>query len=102
MVTNEERIAVLEANDRNIFHQLDEHKLAIENIQRLVISVEKIADKTNSISDKVDQIDERLNQVEQQLYILIVHGQVVMVRLYYTHQEWHSHQLALLTQMNLL
>lgn len=66
MVTNEERIAVLEANDRNIFHQLDEHKLAIENIQRLVISVEKIADKTNSISDKVDQIDERLNQVEQQ------------------------------------
>lgn len=66
MVTNEERIAVLEANDRNIFHQLDEHKIAIENIQRLVISVEKIADKTNSISDKVDQIDERLNQVEQQ------------------------------------
>ena len=66
MVTNEERIAVLETNDRNIFHQLDEHKLAIENIQRLVISVEKIADKTNSISDKVDQIDERLNQVEQQ------------------------------------
>lgn len=66
MVTNEERIAVLEANDRNIFHQLDEHKIAIENIQRLVISVEKIADKTNAISDKVDQIDERLNQVEQQ------------------------------------
>ena len=66
MVTNEERIAVLEANDRNIFHQLDEHKIAIENIQRLVISVEKIADKTNSISDKVDQIDDRLNQVEQQ------------------------------------
>lgn len=66
MVTNEERIAVLEANDRNIFHQLDEHKMAIDNIQRLVISVEKIADKTNSISEKVDQIDERLNQVEKQ------------------------------------
>lgn len=66
MVTNEERIAVLEANDRNIFHQLDEHKIAIDNIQRLVISVEKIADKTNSISEKVDQIDERLNQVEKQ------------------------------------
>lgn len=66
MVTNEERIAVLEANDKNIFHQLEEHKLAIDNIQRLIISVEKIADKTNNISDKVDQIDDRLNLVEQQ------------------------------------
>lgn len=65
-MTNEERIAVLEANDKNIFRQLDEHKIAIDNIQRLVVSVEKIADKTNSISEKVDQIDDRLNQVEQQ------------------------------------
>lgn len=66
MITNEERIAVLEANDKNIFHQLDEHKVAIDNIQRLIISVEKIADKTNNISDKVDQIDDRLNLVEKQ------------------------------------
>lgn len=66
MSTNEERIAVLEANDKNIFHQLDEHKVAIDNIQRLIISVEKIADKTNNISDKVDQIDDRLNLVEKQ------------------------------------
>lgn len=66
MSSNEERIAILEANSRNIFHQLDEHKTAIDNIQRLIISVEKIADKTNNISEKVDQIDERLNQVEKQ------------------------------------
>ena len=63
-MTNEERIAVLEANDKNIFRQLDEHKIAIDNIQRLVVSVEKIADKTNSISDKVNQIDNRLQEVE--------------------------------------
>lgn len=66
MATYEERIAVLEANNRNIFHQLDEHKQAIDNIQRLTIAVERLVDKTNNIGDKVDQIDDRLNQVEKQ------------------------------------
>lgn len=66
MSTTEERIAILETNDKNIFHQLTKHEEAISNISRLTIAIEKIAEKTNNISDKVDQIDDRLNQVERQ------------------------------------
>lgn len=64
MVTIDERVAVLEANDKNIFHQLEKHEEQINNIQRLAIATEKIADKTDNISAKVDQIDNRLSQVE--------------------------------------
>lgn len=66
MPSTEERIAILETNDKNIFHQLSKHEESINNIQRLAIAIEKIAEKTNNISDKVDQIDDRLSTVENQ------------------------------------
>lgn len=66
MSTNEERIATLEANEKNIFHQLDNHQKSIDDLTRLTLAIEKIATKTDSINEKVNQIDDRLNQVESQ------------------------------------
>ena len=36
-----ERIATLEANNANIFHQLDEIKTDVKDIRRLTVAVEK-------------------------------------------------------------
>jgi hypothetical protein len=58
------RIATLEANDSNIFHQLTEIKAEMKNLNRLTVAVEKIALQTQSITQKVDGIDARLGSVE--------------------------------------
>lgn len=63
-MTPEERIAQLEANDKNIFHQLDEIKNEQKDQRKLVIAVEKIATETKQISEKVDRIDNRISIVE--------------------------------------
>ena len=60
-----ERIATLEANNANIFHQLDEIKTDVKDIRRLTVAVEKIAVQTESTAHKVDNIDIRLDNVEQ-------------------------------------
>ena len=61
-----ERIAKLEANDANIFHQLSEIKTEVKDIRRLTAAVEKIAVQTENITHKVDGIDARLDNVEKQ------------------------------------
>lgn len=64
MPSNEERIALLEANDKNIFHQLDEIKETQKEQGRLVVAVEKLASKTDTIAEKVDRIDNKIETIE--------------------------------------
>ena len=59
------RISTLEANDRNIFHQLDEIKSDVRDIRRLTAAVEKVALQTENTANKVNSIDKRLAFVEQ-------------------------------------
>ncbi|MBQ9936846.1 MAG: hypothetical protein IJO86_00800 [Oscillospiraceae bacterium] len=59
-----ERLAILEANDTNIFHQLTEIKTDVRDIRRLINAVETIAVKTESIDSKVDNMGDRLLQLE--------------------------------------
>lgn len=63
-MTNEERIAALEANDKTIFKQLDEIKNEQKDQRRLVVAVEQIAAKQDQIGEKVDRIDQRISAVE--------------------------------------
>lgn len=60
----DERLSTLEANDKTLFHQVDELKEDIRDIRRLTIAVEKIASKVDNIDYKVNGIDERLQTVE--------------------------------------
>lgn len=60
-----ERIARLEANDSNIFHQLDEIKAEVKDIHKLTTAVEKIAVQTENTAKKVDAISSRLDSVER-------------------------------------
>ncbi len=60
-----ERIVKLEADGKNIFHQLDEIKIEVRDIRRLCAAVEKIAVKTESTAQKVNDISERLENVEK-------------------------------------
>lgn len=64
MVSIEERITLCEANDKNIFHQLDEIKAEQKEQGRLVVAVEKLANKTDTIAEKVDKIDGKLETIE--------------------------------------
>lgn len=59
MPSTEERLALCEANDKNIFHQLAEIKDELKDQRTLVVAVEKIATETKQISEKVDRIDKR-------------------------------------------
>ncbi len=60
-----ERLAKLEADGKNIFHQLDEIKNEVRDIRRLTSAVEKIAVKTDDTAQRVADISERLECVEQ-------------------------------------
>lgn len=60
-----ERVAKLEADGKNIFHQLTEIKEDVRDIRRLTAAVEKIAVKTENTARKVDDISERLESVEK-------------------------------------
>ncbi len=51
-----ERVAALEANESNIFHQLTEIKDEVRDIRRLTTAVEKIAVQTKNTADKVDDL----------------------------------------------
>lgn len=64
MPTTEERLTALEINDKNIFHQLDEIKAEQKEQGRLVVAVEKLANKTDTIAEKVDRIDSRIETIE--------------------------------------
>lgn len=61
-----ERLARLEADEKNIFHQLSEIKDEVKDIRRLTAAVEKIAIKTESIDLKVDDMGSRLSAVENE------------------------------------
>ena len=60
-----ERISTLEANERNIFHQLDAIKNDVRDIRRLTAAVEKVALQTENTAKKVYSIDKRLEYVER-------------------------------------
>ncbi len=64
-MTTEERIAILEANDRNIFHQLDETKHDIRVLCELTQAVQKIADKTDNTASLLEKVDKRLAKIER-------------------------------------
>ncbi len=61
-----ERVAKLEADEKNIFHQLTEIKDEVKDIRRLTNAVEKIAVKTESIDSKVDEMGTRISAVERE------------------------------------
>lgn len=60
-----ERIAALEADIRNIFHQLDGLKESVGDLHRLTTAVEKLATQGASTAKAVDKIDKRLEVVER-------------------------------------
>lgn len=64
MPSTEERLALCEANDKNIFHQLDEIKETQKEQGRLVVAVEKLASKTDTIAEKVGRIDSKIETIE--------------------------------------
>ena len=64
MPTTEERLTALEINDKNIFHQLDEIKAEQKEQGRLVVAVDKLANKTDTIAEKVDRIDSKIETIE--------------------------------------
>lgn len=60
------KIASLEADRKNIFHQLDEIKEEVKDIHRLTSSVERLVEKMDSTAKKVDKIDLRLEDIEHE------------------------------------
>ena len=63
-MTADERLAVLEANDRNIFHQIDEMKGEIKIMRELIAAVQHLADKTESNTALLQKVDKRLENIE--------------------------------------
>ena len=59
-----ERVASLEAQEKNVFHQLDEIKEDVKDIRRLTVAVEKIAEQTNTTAEQVHGINSRLDTLE--------------------------------------
>ena len=64
-MTVEERVAALEAEHKNIYHQLDELKKQTNDIHELTASVKVVATETRNVSTKVDRMDERLQEIEK-------------------------------------
>ncbi len=64
-MTNEERIAALEANEKNIFHQLSETRQDIRVLQELTKAVQKIADRTDNTAALLEKVDKRLAKIER-------------------------------------
>ena len=62
----EAEIATLQANDKNMFAQISEVKEEVKVLNRLVVSVERIAAQTESTAKKVDNIDTRLEKIESE------------------------------------
>ena len=55
----DERLSTLEADDKTLFHQIDELKEEVRDIRRLTIAIEKIAGKVDNIGLKVDNVDNK-------------------------------------------
>ena len=70
MSSIDERLSTLEANDKTLFHQIDELKEDIRDIRRLTVAVEKIAGKVDNIDLKVDTGLSSSKQSSLQLYLL--------------------------------
>ncbi len=64
-MTAEERIAILEANEKTIFHRLDETKQDIRVLQELTQAVQKIADRTDNTAALLEKVDKRLAKIER-------------------------------------
>ncbi len=60
-----ERTAVLETNEKNIFHQLDEIKLKLCELHNLVALCEAISVKLGAVEEKISETQSRLHAVEQ-------------------------------------
>lgn len=60
----EERLAVLEANDKNIFHQLNEMKEEIKVLRELATAVQQLADKQENNTALLLKLDSRLDTIE--------------------------------------
>lgn len=59
------RTAILETNDKNIFHQLTDIRDELRQLHRLTAAYESIAAKTASVDERLGQIEQRLMRVEQ-------------------------------------
>ena len=64
MSSTEERIAKCEANDSNIFHQLDEIKSEVKDIRKLTGAVEMMAEQMREVNTKVTKIENRMDEVD--------------------------------------
>lgn len=64
-MTHDERIAVLEANDRNIFHQLDEMKEEIKVLRELATALQQLADRLENNTALLSAVDKRLGNIEK-------------------------------------
>ncbi|MBE6766933.1 MAG: hypothetical protein E7550_05005 [Ruminococcaceae bacterium] len=64
-MTTEERIAVLEANEKNILNRLDETRQDIRVLQELTKAVQKIADRTDNTAALLEKVDKRLAKIER-------------------------------------
>lgn len=58
------RLSVLETNNKNIFHQLDELKEEVKNIRQLTVAVKELALSSKATAQKVADISDRLSSVE--------------------------------------
>lgn len=58
------RLSVLETNNKNIFHQLDELKDEVKNIRQLTVAVKELALSSKATAQKVADISDRLSSVE--------------------------------------
>lgn len=64
MSSPEERIAKCEANDENIFHQLNEIKSEVKDIRKLTGAVEMMAEQMREVNTKVTKIENRMDEVD--------------------------------------
>lgn len=64
-MVNEERLAVLEANNKNIFRQIDEMKEEIKVLRELATAVRQLADRTESNTTLLIKVDSRLDTLEK-------------------------------------
>lgn len=76
---NEQRIARLEANDDNIFHQLTEIKEDVKELHRLTVAVETMAEKMNVMNENVGKVQAKIDDIESQPAKKYQHIQQVIV-----------------------
>lgn len=59
-----ERVAKLEADDKVLFHYVDEIRSDVKDLRQLTIAVKEIAVGQKGVTEKLDRIDSRLQNVE--------------------------------------